>query len=86
MVERRNEAVGAGFVELHEQSGAGDAPDAALESWRTDPVGDVKCAISRSLVSRSAAMARRSAAEIRAEIAFRLLSVHALRQRAVTGA
>ncbi len=36
---RRHEAVGAGVVELHEQAGAGDAGDAALEGG-ADAVGE----------------------------------------------
>ena len=36
---RRDEAVGAGLVELHEQAGARDAADAALED-RADAVGE----------------------------------------------
>ena len=36
---RRHEAVGAGLVQLHEQAGAGDAGDAALESG-ADAVGE----------------------------------------------
>ena len=36
---RRYEAVGAGLAQLHEQAGAGDAGDAAIEG-RADAVGE----------------------------------------------
>ena len=65
-VARRNEAVGAGLVELDEQAGARDAGNVAVKvapTWSAR-----KCAISRSAVSRSAFMARRSVAEMPAAI------------------
>ena len=71
---RRNESVRAGFVKLHEQPGAGDTRRSGPRRWRRSGRPDDARSAGRS-VSRSAAMARRSAAEMRAEISFSALDV-----------
>ena len=59
----RHETVGAALLQLDEQAGARDAADAALEVRRRR-ARQARRRSSRSTVSRSAAMARRSATEI----------------------